>query len=88
MLPVVMTTVGLKQSHQDASELVWRVEAGEQIEITVAGRPAARLVPTSPRQWLSWDEIDTVFAGPGDDHWETDRDLVDGSVCDPWEPRG
>ncbi|WP_375424006.1 type II toxin-antitoxin system Phd/YefM family antitoxin [uncultured Friedmanniella sp.] len=34
---------------QNASDLVRRVEAGEVVEITVAGRPAARLVPVAPR---------------------------------------
>jgi len=78
------TTVGLKELRQDASELVRRVEAGEHIEITVAGRPAARLVPTAPRQWLKWDEISAIFDGPADDHWAADRALIDGSLRDPW----
>ncbi|MGD9703554.1 MAG: type II toxin-antitoxin system Phd/YefM family antitoxin, partial [Acidimicrobiia bacterium] len=33
-----MTSVGLRELRQDASELVRRVENGEEIEITVAGR--------------------------------------------------
>jgi prevent-host-death family protein len=38
-------TVGLRELRQDASRLVRRAEAGELIEVTVQGRPAARLVP-------------------------------------------
>ena len=80
-----MTThVGLRELRQDASDLVRRAEAGEEIEITVAGRPAARLVPAKPRRWNEWDVIEALFNGPADPDWERDRDLVDQSVDDPW----
>jgi len=75
--------VGLRELRQDASELVRRVEAGEQIEITVSGRLAARLVPAKPRQWLRWDDIAEAFRGPADPDWDRDRDLIDQTVSDP-----
>jgi prevent-host-death family protein len=78
------TPVGLRELRQDASELVRRVEAGEEIDITVAGRLAARLVPAKPRRWLQWADIATLFNGPADPDWATDRDLVDQAVDDPW----
>jgi prevent-host-death family protein len=80
-------TVGLRELRQYASELVRRVEGGEEIEITVSGRLAARLVPVLPKRWQSWDDIAGVFAGRPDPTWNRDRDLIDGSVVDPWEPR-
>lgn len=40
--------VGLRELRQDASELVRRAQAGDEITITVSGRPSARLVPPSP----------------------------------------
>ena len=82
-----MKTVGLRELRQDASELVKEVENGEEteIEITVAGRPAARLVPATPRRWQSWDALADLFAGPGDPDWALDRDLVDQSVASPWD---
>ncbi|MPZ51551.1 MAG: type II toxin-antitoxin system prevent-host-death family antitoxin [Acidimicrobiia bacterium] len=40
--------VGLREMRQQAPELVRRVEAGEEIVVTVAGRPATRLVPARP----------------------------------------
>ena len=82
-----MNTVGLRQLRQDASELVRRAEGGEEIEITVSGRLAARLVPASQKRWQSWDDIASVFAGRPDLTWDNDRDLIDGSVIDPWQPR-
>jgi prevent-host-death family protein len=45
-----MATVGLRELRQAASELVRRVENGEEIDITVAGRLAARIVPAAPKE--------------------------------------
>ena len=87
MLSDDRTTVGLKQLRQDASDLVRRVEGGEQIDITVSGRLAARMVPPAPRRWQRWDDIADLFAGREDPQWEADRDLLDQSVADPWLPR-
>lgn len=80
-----MVTVGLRELRQDASELVRRVENGEEIDITVAGRLAARLVPAAPRRWQQWADIADVFAGRPDPDWDRDRDLIDQSITDPWE---
>ena len=80
-----MTTVGLRELRQDASELVRRVEGGEEIQITVAGRLAARLVPAAPRRWQQWNDIASLFAGNPDPDWQRDRDLIDQSVVNPWE---
>jgi len=80
-----MATVGLRELRQDASELVRRVERGEEIDITVAGRLAARIVPAAPKQWQRWDDIADMFAGRPDPDWERDRDLIDQSITDPWE---
>lgn len=82
-----MSTVGLRELRQDASELVRRVEAGEEITITVAGRPSARLVPARPTQWRSWAELTDLFQGPSDAEWDRDRDLLDAQVRDPWLTR-
>jgi prevent-host-death family protein len=82
-----VSTVGLRELRQDASDLVRRVEAGEEITINVAGRPSARLVAARPVPWRAWDEVADVFRGPGDPGWEHDRDLVDDDVRDPWAAR-
>jgi len=83
-----MATVGLRELRQDASDLVRRVEGGEEIEITVAGRPAARLVPASPRRWQQWVDIADLFDGRPDPDWARDRDLIDQSSGTPWERVG
>jgi prevent-host-death family protein len=79
-----MESVGLRELRQDASELIRRVEQGEEIEITVSGRPAARLVPVGPRQWNDWATVSDLFVGPAEERWEADQALIDGSVDDPW----
>ncbi len=82
-----METVGLRELRQDASELVRRAESGEEIEITVSGRLAARIIPATPKRWQRWENIADAFAGRGDPDWERDRTLLDQAVLDPWEPR-
>jgi prevent-host-death family protein len=44
-----MTTVGVRELRQRASELLRRVEAGETIEVTDRGRPVAVLAPLPGR---------------------------------------
>lgn len=69
---------------QNASELVRRAEAGEQVTITVAGRPAAVLGPISPRAWRHWEDLADLFTSGTDSDWATDRDLIDQNPVDPW----
>jgi len=79
-----MSTVGLRELRQGASDLVRRVEAGEEITITVAGRPSARLVAAASQRWRSFEAIAELFHGPEDTDWEADRDRIDHVVRDPW----
>ena len=83
----VMENVGLRELRQDASELVRRAQAGEEISITVSGRPSARLVPASPTQWRHWNEIEDLFQGAADLDWSKDRLLLIDDVRDPWLER-
>jgi prevent-host-death family protein len=81
---VDMETVGLRELRQNASDLVRRVEEGEEITITVAGRPGARLVPAAARTWRQWTDVAELFAGPADPAWEIDRDEIAHDLRDPW----
>ena len=82
-----MISVGLRELRQDASDLVRRAQAGEEITVTVSGRPSAGRVPASASHWRSWSDVAELFRGPDDDDWKRDRDLVDGDLHDPWAPR-
>lgn len=79
-----VTEIGLREMRQNASELVRRAQAGEQVTITVAGRPAAVLGPVSPRAWRHWQDLAALFASPTDPEWAAERDLLDDTVRDPW----
>jgi prevent-host-death family protein len=76
--------VGLRELRQQASELVRRVEAGEEVTITVAGRPSARMVPIAPQTWRSHLDVAEVFRGAVDAEWATDRERIDDVIRDPW----
>lgn len=78
-------TVGLRELRQHASDLVRRVEAGEEVTITVAGRPSARLVPVKPQQWRSCVDVAHVLRGGPDPDWARDRDEIDQRLRDPWQ---
>ena len=82
-----MDVVGLRELRQSASELVRRVEDGAEITVTVAGRPAAKLVPAASRNWRQWSDIADIFTGPEDPDWEHDRATVADEIRDPWAPR-
>jgi prevent-host-death family protein len=79
-----MEVVGLRELRQNASDLVRRVEEGEEITITVAGRPGARLVPAAPRTWRHWTDVSELFGGPADPAWDADREAIAHEVRDPW----
>jgi prevent-host-death family protein len=79
-----VATVGLRELRQNASDLVRRVEEGEEITITVAGRPGARLVPAAPRTWRRWTDVAKLFAGPEDPTWDVDREEIAHDLRDPW----
>ncbi len=79
-----MKAVGLRELRQHASELVRRVEEGEEITITVAGRPGARLVRAAARSWRRWADVTELFAGPADLAWDSDREAIAHDVRDPW----
>ena len=80
-----MDRVGLRELRQDASELIRRVETGEEIDITVAGRLAARIVPVTPKRWQTWDAIADLFHGPPDTNWPSDQERIDQSIKNPWD---
>lgn len=79
-----MEVVGLRELRQNASELVRRAEEGEEITITVAGRPGARLVAAAPRSWRRWTDVAELFDGPADPAWDADRAAIGQEISDPW----
>ena len=83
----VVDAIGLRELRQNASELIRRVEAGESLTVTVAGRPAALLVPAATRAWRQWADISDLFSGVADPDWEADRELISEDMRDPRAPQ-
>ena len=88
---VVNDHIGLREMRQGASELVRRVEAGEEFVVTVSGRPAARLVPIRRMRWRNGQEISYLFDAPTDPDWPAEHygrsDALDDTPQDPWGPQ-
>lgn len=66
---------------QEASDLVRRVQAGEEIVVTISGRPAARLVPVGRNRWRRGREIAYLFDQPTDPSWQ--GEVLDDGPLDP-----
>lgn len=59
-----MTEVASRHLRNDTAGLLRRVEAGEEIIITVNGRPVAALQPIPTRgRWMSREEFVRRFSG-------------------------
>lgn len=54
-----MSEVASRELRNETAGLLRRVQAGEDITVTLNGRPVARLVPFEParRRWLSREEL-------------------------------
>lgn len=80
-----MSTVGVRELRQNASEILREVEAGEAATVTVAGRPVAQIVPIRAQSWTTWERIRSVFEPPTDAGWDDERRTFGTEVIDdPW----
>ena len=83
-----MTSAGLRELRQNASDLVRQAEAGETITVTVSGREVAELGPVRRDRWRTWTDVAAVFDGPADLDWALDRDAVDQAPRNPFDTSG
>ena len=82
-----MTDLALRELRNNVSDVLRRVEAGEQLTVTVNGRPVARLVPLPRRpRALPWQQVlaHPADSGLGDDLRELLPETTD-DIDDPWE---
>jgi prevent-host-death family protein len=81
-----MAEVASRELRNDTAGVLGRVQAGEDVVITVNGKGVARLVPLQPipRRWIRRDELvrrlDVARADPGLRH--DLADLAGGSTDD------
>lgn len=78
-----MSTIGLRELRQKASEILREVEAGETATVTVSGRPVAQIVPLRADRWTTWERASVVFDSPTDPDWDL-RDFGASGLTDPW----
>lgn len=77
-----MESIPQKELRNQIGEVLRRVEAGEKLTVTVAGRPVAELAPAARRRWVTGGTLADVWRGPvprglGDDLARFEADLVD-----------
>ena len=80
-----MVTIPQKELRNQVSEVLRRVEAGETLTITVAGREVAELSPVRKHRWVSGPALDLVWRGPTPRGLDNDLALIEGAVVDPYE---
>lgn len=80
-----MTTIPQKELRNQVGEVLRRVEAGETLTITVAGRPVAELSPVRRHRWVSGPALQQVWKGPAPNRLLDDLNRLDAPVVDPYE---
>jgi prevent-host-death family protein len=79
-----MATIPQKELRNHVGEVLRRAEAGEQITITVSGRPVAQLGPLRARQWVPSAQLADLWRAPADPTLEEDLQALGGELPDPW----
>jgi prevent-host-death family protein len=79
-----MATIPQKELRNNIGEILRRAEAGEELTITVAGRPVAQLGPIGRSHWVSSSELADLWAMPPDPTLEKDLEFLGGEMRDPW----
>ena len=79
-----MATIQQKELRNHVGEVLRRAEGGEQITITVSGRPVAQLGPIRDRQWVPSARLADLWATPPDPTLDNDLQSLGGELVDPW----
>ena len=61
-----------------------RVEAGETLTVTVAGRPVAELSPAHRSRWVSGAALSNVWLEPTPRSLDQDLELLGAGLLDPF----
>ncbi|HEV3230245.1 MAG TPA: type II toxin-antitoxin system prevent-host-death family antitoxin [Solirubrobacteraceae bacterium] len=79
-----MATIPQKELRNNVGEVLRRAESGEQITITVAGRPVAQLGPAGRRTWVSGPALHALWHTPAPRRLAADIERFPASVGDPF----
>jgi len=81
-----MTSIPQKELRNQVGEVLRRVEAGETLTVTVAGRPVAELAPAHRRRWVTGAELAGVWNHEGPHRLGEDLQRLDATIVDPFQP--
>jgi prevent-host-death family protein len=79
-----MATVPQKDLRNKVGQVLRRAEAGEEITITVAGRPVAQLGPAARSRWVGGDVLARVWDTPAPRGMGDDLGRFPGELTDPF----
>jgi prevent-host-death family protein len=79
-----MATIPQKELRNKVGEVLRRAEGGEEITITVSGRPVAQLGPARTREWVPASQLRELWNSPADPTLEKDLERLGGELTDPW----
>jgi len=79
-----VATIPQKDLRNHVGEILRRAEAGEELTITVAGRPVAQLGPVRRAHWVPSSRLARLWALPTDPTLEKDLERMGGEMVDPW----
>lgn len=65
-----MTTIGVRYLKAQTSEVLRRVEEGEEFVVTRRGRPCAKLIPAAPPSWHKPPTLKPMFPDLPDASWD------------------
>jgi prevent-host-death family protein len=79
-----MATIPQKELRNHVGEVLRRAENGEELTITVSGRPVAVLGPARGRRWVPSEQLSELWRGATDPTFERDLERMGGEMVDPW----
>ncbi len=79
-----MATIPQKELRNNVAAVLRRAEAGEELTITVAGRPVAQLGPVAKRRWVSGSALKSVFQTPAPETLAQDLERLPAALADPF----
>lgn len=79
-----MTSIPQKELRNDVGKVLRRVEAGETLTVTVAGRPVAEIGPLHRRRWVGGPELARIFSGEAPRTLGDDLERLETGPVDPY----
>jgi prevent-host-death family protein len=79
-----VATIPQKELRNNIGEVLRRAESGEEITVTVAGRPVAHLGPIERRRWVHGETLRAIWRTPAPVGPADDLERFPGMLGDPF----